>query len=166
MLGLTRRKDVAPMTRPQITEFGLLDPWAEFNRFRTEIDPLFRAFFGPIPRELEGTGTFTPAVDLYETAEELVLHAYLPGVSQEDIHLEVAGDTIRLRGERKPIVPETDVTVHQAQSGYGTFDLQYVLPVDVQTERCTAAYRNGILEVHLPKVEAARPRTVEIHVAG
>jgi HSP20 family protein len=166
MLGLTRRKDVAPGTRPQITGLRRLDPWVEFTRLGTEIDPLFRAFFGPTLPGIEETGTFTPAVDLYETAEELVLHAYLPGVSQEDIHLEVVGDTIRLWGERKPIVPETEVTVHLAQSGYGTFDLRYTLPVNVQTERCTATYRNGILEVHLPKVEAARPRTVEIHVAG
>jgi HSP20 family protein len=138
----------------------------ELDRFRTEIDPLLRALFGPTTRRIEGSGTFTPPVELYETAEELVLSVYLPGMSREDVHLEVVGDAIHLWGESKPTVPEKEVTIHLAQFGYGSFDLRYTLPVEIQTERCTATYRNGILEVHLPKVAAARPQPVEIRVEG
>jgi HSP20 family protein len=166
MLGLTRGKGTAPLARAPRPEIGRYDPWTELNRFRGEIDPFFRAFFGPPFRAMEESGVFTPPVDLYETAEELVLHVYLPRLSREDVHLEVEGDTIHLWGETKPTVPEKEVTIHLAQGGYGAFDLRYRLPVEVQTEKCAATYRNGILEVRLPKVEAARPRKVEIRVEG
>jgi HSP20 family protein len=109
---------------------------------------------------------FTPAVDLYETAEEMVLHAYLPGMSREDIHLEVVGETLHLSGETKPRTPETEATVHLAEGNYGRFDFRYTLPVEVKTDQCKAVYRNGVLEVRLPKTEAARPKPVEITVEG
>jgi HSP20 family protein len=165
MFGLMHRRTAAPVVQPPRTE-PAWDPWFEWNQARPEIEPLLRAFFGPIPRPIEGRGTFTPPVDLYETAEELVLRVYLPGMSPEDVHLEVVGDTIHVWGERKPTVPEKEVTIHLAQLGYGTFDLRYALPVEVQTERCTATYRSGIIEVHLPKVATARPQPVEIRVEG
>jgi HSP20 family protein len=166
MFGLAPSKDAAPVTRPRQTEFGRWDPWVELNRFRTEIDPFIRAFFGPTSRQIGGSGTFTPPVDLYETTEELVLQVYLPGMSREDVHLEVVGDAIHLWGESKPIVPEKEVTVHLTGGYYGSFDLRYTLPVEIQSERATATYRGGILEVHLPKVENARPRSVEIRIEG
>jgi HSP20 family protein len=166
MFGLTQSKDAAPVTRPRQREFGAWDPWAELDRVRTEIDPFFRAFFGPTRRQIAGSGTVTPPVDLYETAEELVLRAYLPGISREDVHLEVVGDTIHLWGESKAVVPEKEFTVHLTGGYHGSFDLRYTLTVEVQSERCMATYRGGILEVHLPKVETARPRRVPIQVEG
>jgi HSP20 family protein len=166
MLGLTRGKDATPLTRPRQREFERWDPWAELDRVRTELDPIFRTFFGPTPRWIEGRAAFTPPVDLYETAEELVLQVYLPGMSREDVQLEVVGDAIHLWGESKPVAPEKDVTIHLAGGTYGPFDLRYTLPVEVQTERCTATYRGGILEVHLPKAETARPRSVQVQIEG
>jgi HSP20 family protein len=166
MSALTQSKDAARVPRPRHTEFGRWDPWAELDRVRTEIDPFFRAFLGPTPRQIEGYRAFTPPVDLYETAEELVLRVYLPAMSREDVHLEVVGDTIHLWGESKPVVPEKEFTVHLTGGYCGAFDLRYALPVEVQSERCTATYRGGVLEVHLPKVETARPRRVQIEVEG
>jgi HSP20 family protein len=166
MFERTRSKDAAPLALPRFTEFGRVDPWMELNRVRTEMDPLFRAIFGLTPRLVEGTSVFAPPVDLYQTTEELVLRAYLPGVSSEDVHLEVVGDTIHLWGETKPITPEKGVTIHLSGGCYGPFDLRYALPVEIQTKRCTANYRGGILEVHLPKVETAQPHPVEIRVEG
>lgn len=166
MLGLARRNNKTALARPERTWIGRWDPWSEFSRIRSEMDRLFGELFGQTPRLFEGAGTFTPAVDLYETANEVVLNAYLPGMSREDIHLEVIGDTIHLWGESKSNVPEKDVTVYLAQGGFGRFDLRYSLPVEVKPEECKAVYRNGVLEVHLPKAESAKPRPVEVQIAG
>jgi HSP20 family protein len=142
------------------------DPWGEFNRLQTEMDRLFTGLFRPAPRPMEGIPTFTPAVDLYETGEEVVINAYLPGISREDIHLEVVGDVIRITGETKAAVPEKDVTVHAMEGGYGRFEIRYTLPAPVKTEACKATYRNGVLEVRLPKVEEVKAKPIEIRVEG
>ena len=166
MLGLRRRENETALTRPLDTEMTPWNPWAEFDRLRAEMDRLFGGMLGPPPRLPEGYGAFRPAVDMYETADELVLNAHLPGMSREDIHLEVVGDTIHLSGETKGNLPEKDVTVHRAEGSYGRFDVRCTLPVEVKPEECKAVYRNGMLELRLPKTEAAKPKPVEIRIEG
>jgi HSP20 family protein len=170
MLGLTRRDGEPIPARPGKVEGKTIperwDPWSEFTRLQTEMDRLFTGLLRPAPRVMEGIPTFAPAVDLYETAEEVVMNAYLPGISREDIHLEVIGDTLRIAGETKAAVPEKDVTVHALEGGYGRFDLRYTLPVAVKTEACKAIYRNGVLEVRMPKVEEVKAKPIEIRVEG
>jgi HSP20 family protein len=111
-----------------------------------------------------GSHRWAPAIDLYETPEDLFLNAYLPGMSREEIHVQVEGNTVRLSGSGKPHLPEGEVTVHLAQGGFGKFDIRYTLPVEVQSDAVQAVYRNGILELRLPKAEAARRRVVEVQV--
>jgi HSP20 family protein len=166
MLGLARRNTETAMPRPQPTEVGRWDPWSMFNQLQAEMERSFNSLFGPTPRWTEEFGAFTPAVDLYETGEELVLNAHLPGISREDVQVEILGDTIHITGETKRPVPEKDVTVHQAQSRYGKFDLRYTLPVEVKAEQVKAIYRNGVLEIRLPKVEAAKPKPVPVTIEG
>jgi HSP20 family protein len=172
MLGLRRRENETELARPRGMEMAPWTPWNEFDRLRTELDRLFGSVWGTPPRLIEagypvaGGAAFAPAVDMYETADEIVLTAHLPGMSREDIHLEVLGDTIRITGETRSNVPEKDVTVHKAEGAYGRFDLRYTLPVEVKPEECKAVYRNGMLEVRLPKVEAAKPTPIEIRVEG
>lgn len=172
MLGLKRRENETAPARPLGTEPAAWDPWKEFTRIRTEIDHLFGEVLGTPPRLLEagypkaGEGAFVPAVDIYETAEEVVLNVHLPGISREDLRLELVGDTLHLTGETKPAVPEKEVRVHRAEGAYGRFDLRYEMPVEVKPEECKAVYRNGMLEIRLPKSEAAKPKPVEIRVEG
>jgi HSP20 family protein len=166
MFGLTRRNADTAVARPERTEIRRWDPWSEFTRIRSEMDQLFGNFFGPIPRLTSEIDAFTPAADLYETADEVVVSAHLPGVSREDIHVEVIGDTLHISGESKPTVPEKDVTVHLAQSSYGKFDFRCSLPAEVKVEQVKATYRNGVLEIHLPKTEEAKPKPVEVKIEG
>lgn len=166
MLGLTRRDGEAAVARPYAATPTRWDPWSDFNRIRSEMDTLFDRFFGPGPRYGETAAGFAPAVDLYETKEEFVLNAYLPGLSREDIHLEVIGATLHIWGERKSLLPEKEAVIHIAQGGQGTFDFRYTLPVEVKAEEVKATYRNGVMEVRLPKAEWARPRPVEVQIEG
>jgi HSP20 family protein len=166
MLGLTRRNPETALAQPPRPAMERWNPWGEFDRIRAEMDRLFGGLVGTAPRWTVEPGVFTPTVDLYETTDEVVVNAYLPGMSREDIHLEVMGNTLRLYGETKPAVPEKDVTVHLAEGTYGRFEFRYALPVEVKAEECRAAYRNGVLEVRLPKAESAKPKPVEIRVEG
>jgi HSP20 family protein len=120
-------------------------------------------FAAPGPAN-SGSHRWAPAIDLYETPEDLFLNAYLPGMSREEIHVQVEGNTVRLSGSGKPNLPEGEVTVHLAQGGFGKFDIRYTLPVEVQSDAVQAVYRNGILELRLPKAESARRRVVEVQV--
>jgi HSP20 family protein len=166
MLGALRRNGETALTRPRTEVVPRWDPWEEFAQIRTEMDRLFSGLFGPTPRWTEGASTFTPAVDLYETTEEVVLNTYLPGISREDLHIDVTGDTIRIIGETKSAVPEREVTVHVAQGGYGKFDFRYGLPLEIKPDQVKATYRNGVLEVRLPKAEVAKPRPVQVQIDG
>lgn len=165
MLGLTRRNGETALTRPLGTTLGRWDPWGDFNRIRAEMDSLFERFFGQMPRYAEGIG-FAPAVDLYETKEEFVFNIALPGMSREDIHLEVIGNTVHVWGERKTALPEQDAVIHLAQSGTGAFDFRYTLPVEVKTDQVKATYRNGVMEIRLPKADWARPKAIEVQIEG
>jgi HSP20 family protein len=166
MLDPTRRNGETVPARARTTPIARWDPWSEFNRLSTELDGLFTSLFGTAPRPVEGITTFTPAVDLYETAEELVVNAHLPGISREDLTVEVLADSIRIAGETRLSIPEIGVTVHQTQGRYGKFDVRYSLPIEIKAEQVKATYRNGVLEVRLPKVEAVRPKPVEVRVEG
>lgn len=166
MLGLKRRDHDTQIARPQIQDVTRWDPWSEFSRLRSDMDSLFGSVFGPMPRLEPSISAFTPAVDLYETADEVVLNVYLPGMSREDIHVKVLGDSIHISGESKANVPEKDVTVHLRQGGFGRFDLRYSLPVEVKAPEVKALYRNGVLEIRLPKAESAKPQPVEVAIEG
>jgi HSP20 family protein len=172
MLELTRRngesgrRERLETTWPVATPIGNWDPWNEFSRLNGALDRLFTGLFGTVPRPVEGNTTFTPDIDLYETTEELVVNAYLPGINREDLHLEVLGDTLRITGELKHSIPETSMRVYVAQGRSGKFDLRYSLPIEIIAEQVKATYRRGVLEVRLPRAEAARPSQVEVRIEG
>jgi HSP20 family protein len=167
MLELTRRNGHSErqgLDRPVAAPIGEWDPWSEFSQLNGALDRIFTGLSGTVPRPAEGVTTFTPRIDLYETAEELVVNAYLPGIRREDLHLEVLGDTLRIAGETKRNIPATGVRVHVAQGRSGKFDLRYSLPTEINAEQVKATYHSGVLEVRLPKVEAVRPKPVDVHI--
>jgi HSP20 family protein len=160
------RRERREATWPVATPIGHWDPWNEFSRLNGALDHLFTGLFGTVPRPVEGTTTFTPEIDLYETAEELVVNLYLPGINREDLHVEVLGDTLRITGEVKQSIPETTTRVYVAQGRAGKFDLQYTLPIEIIAEQVKATYRRGVLEVRLPRAITARPSQVDVRIEG
>ncbi|MDW8105426.1 MAG: Hsp20/alpha crystallin family protein [Armatimonadota bacterium] len=145
------------------------DPFAEMERLHREMDRLFDRLFpwSPLSRWSSDTEIgFEPAVDIYETGDELVVFATLPGVEMKDIQVEATADTLILRGERKPLLADENATVHyrSAWGGHGTFEARYDLPVEIDPNKVKATLRNGILEVRLPKVESARTKAVKVQV--
>jgi HSP20 family protein len=109
-----------------------------------------------------GASTWVPAVDLYETDEAFVFKAELPGLRKDDIHLEVHDRTLTLRGERKYETDVKDEHYHRRERSYGSFQRVFTLPATVDAEKVQTSFKDGILELRLPKHEAAKPKRIAI----
>src|SRR5581483_10133903 len=133
----------------------------------THTDPLanLRLFEDAFTRLLSEPRTgrpWSPAVDIYETADELVLKADIPEVSLKDIDVHVENQTLTLSGERKFERDQNDRGYHRIERSYGQFTRSFAVPSSVDTEAVSAEYKNGVLTVKLPKKAAAKPRQVKI----
>jgi len=135
-------------------EFRLGDMQGEMNR-------LFDRFVGRPMNAAGGERMWFPAADVSETKDELVLTFDIPGVAEKDIKLSITGDLLTLRGERRFEAEEKDM-YHRVERVYGRFERSVQLPTMVQGDKVTAKYRDGVLEVKLPKAEEVKPREIKI----
>lgn len=125
--------------------------------------------FGDVTR-LTGTedatwGNWIPAVDIFEKEDNLVLRAELPGMKEKDIDVHVENGVLTLRGERKREDEVKSESYHKIERYYGSFARTFALPTTVDVPKIRASYKDGILEVILPKAEAAKPKRIEIKTA-
>ena len=132
--------------------------------FQDEMNRMSNQFFRGGNGEEAGWGlrTWTPPVDIYETDEALVLKAELPGVSKEDVHVEIHQNTLLLRGQRRHEAEVKEENYHRVERAYGSFQRSFMLPTLVDQEHVQATYHDGVLELRLPKSEAAKPKRVAI----
>lgn len=104
------------------------------------------------------TGNFGPSVDLRETDNEIVLHADIPGVNREDLDITVDENMVILKGETKRDQTREERGYHLTERRYGSFYRTIPLPVEVKSDQAVAHYKNGVLELRVPKVETAARR--------
>jgi HSP20 family protein len=135
----------------------------------THSDPLanlrlFEDAFTRMLSEPRAGRPWSPAVDIFETEDELVLKADVPEVDLNDIDVHVENNTLTLSGERKFKKDDTSKGYHRIERGYGQFTRNFTVPSTVDTEKVAAEYHNGVLTVKLPKKAAAKPRQVKIDV--
>ena len=136
------------------------EPIREMMTLREAMDLLFDdAFTRPIG---SNGGSTTPAIDLYQTDEEVVVKAALPGLKAEDVQITVTDNVLTLRGEFKWENGQEEATYHIREQRYGSFERSIMLPVDVQTDKAKADFQNGVLTITLPKAEAVKPKTINI----
>ena len=125
---------------------------------------LFEDAFTRLVNEPASNRPWSPAVDIYETENELVLKADLPDVEQKDIDVRVENQTLTIAGERKFEKQEDNKGFHRIERSYGKFVRSFAVPNSFDTEHIGAQYHNGVLSVTLPKKEAAKPRQIKIEV--
>ena len=135
----------------------------------THYDPLanlrlFEDAFTRFLSEPSSNRPWSPAVDIYETENELVLKADLPEVSLKDIDVRMENQTLTIAGERKFEKEENNKGFHRIERSYGNFVRSFAVPNTFDTEKISAEFHNGVLSVTLPKKEAAKPRQVKIEV--
>ena len=122
-------------------------------------------FFGDSPLATGSTlGAWSPKVNITETKDELVLTAELPGLKEEDVHIEVENNVLSIGGEKSEERTEGDEErkYHLWERSYGSFQRSFTLPRTVQADGITARFDSGVLKVHLPKVAEAKGRKIEI----
>ncbi|HYO78475.1 MAG TPA: Hsp20/alpha crystallin family protein [Thermoanaerobaculia bacterium] len=139
-------------------------PQQDIKALQTQLN----RFFEPFARFAVGdedlvSGAWAPAVDVAETQEKIFVRAEVPGMRQEDIQIEFENGLLTLRGERK-LEKVEGVTWHRVERIYGNFSRSFTLPRTVDPEKITATYREGILEVEVPKREEAKPKQIRIAV--
>jgi HSP20 family protein len=110
-----------------------------------------------------GQHMWSPPVDIYETDDALVLKAELPGVSTDEVSIEIHQNTLTLRGQRTHNAEVKEDRYHRVERAYGSFQRAFTLPMLVDQEKVQATYRDGVLELRLPKSEAAKPKRIAIH---
>jgi HSP20 family protein len=105
-----------------------------------------------------------PVVDFYDEKDDLVVKAELPGMEKQDIEVNVTDHTLTIKGEKKKAAEIEEENYYQSERYFGSFHRRLELPSDVQAEKAKASFKNGILEVRLPKTEVAKPKEIKVAV--
>jgi HSP20 family protein len=138
---------------------GRFDPFAELSRLQ---DGLARV--ASATRQGGGQAMFSPAVDIWEGKESIVVKAELPGVRPEEVQISVENDLLTISGERRFDRDEGEEGWRRVESTYGSFTRTFALPKTVAVDAIDAKLENGVLTLRLPKRAEARPRKIEVKV--
>ena len=148
-----------------MTNLTRWEPARELMTLREAMDRLFDdAFTRPFSLMREGGSNWSsPAVDMYQTDQEVVVKASLPGVKADEVQISVNDDVLTIKGEVKHEEEKKDKSWHLREQRWGAFERSITLPGGVVSDRAKAEFENGILTITLPKSEKAKPRTINIH---
>jgi len=141
-------------------------PFKDIEKARSEMDrPLDTFLFGkPKASGFAGEEEWQPPIDVAETESELVINVEIPGVDPKDIDVSLSGDTLFIKGEKKPETEEKEEDYHLVERNYGSFTRSIRLLVEVQSDKISASYKNGVLTVVLPKPEGTQKKEIKIKV--
>lgn len=141
------------------------EPFRELMSLREAMDRLFEESFVR-PWRLLPFEYGTPAVDMYQTDDAVVVKASLPGVKPEDIDISITGDTLTIRGESKSQEEVKEENYIRREMRYGSFTRTLPIPVSVQTDKAEAVFENGVLTLTLPKAEEVKPKSIKVQAKG
>lgn len=142
------------------------DPFREFDGIQARLNRMFgeRALRG-FEADETSFADWAPAVDIQETDNEYVVKADLPEVKKEDVKVGFEDGVLTVEGERKMEKEEKNKKFHKIERGYGKFVRRFALPTEVDGAKVSAEFKEGVLNVHLPKTANARPKAIEVKVA-
>ena len=142
------------------------DAFRDLNILQDRMNRLFdNAGRGWKSDEPSATTTWSPSVDIFETEGEIVVKAELPGMERKDITLNLENNVLTLKGERRFEKETKEENYHRIERSYGSFLRSFTLPDAADGSKVSADFKDGVLTVHLPKGEKARPKAVEVKVA-
>jgi len=141
------------------------DPFREVVALQNRMNTLF----GNLNTESDSpltTGSFVPAVDVYEDEKKVVLKLEVPGIEEKDLDVRVENNTLTVKGERKFEKEEKEENFHRIERRYGSFYRSFTLPSTVDTENVDAKYEAGVLKLELKKKPEAQPKQIKVNVGG
>jgi HSP20 family protein len=150
-------------------------PWRPFmglTSWEREMDRMMDDLFGrrmrpwwPSIWPRAGDGEFiTPMVDVYEEKDDIVVKAELPGLGKDDVEVNISESELTLKGEKKKEETIDEENYYRCERSYGTFLRSVDLPADVQADKVKASFKNGVLEIRMPKTEEAKTKEIKIKV--
>ena len=141
------------------------NPRRDFFNWPVRMNRLFEDFFQPTVFSGEETAPWNwqPTADLYETDNQFVITAELPGVDKKDIGVDVKGRVLTLSGERSSENEVKEKNYHHEERIYGKFERSFTLPADVDPDKVKADYKDGILKIEIPKPEGRKPKQITVH---
>ena len=141
-------------------------PLRSMMSFRDEMDRMLDDFYGRMSPSGESyEGDWLPAMDMRENDGEVLVSLELPGMSKSDIKVSVKNDVLSITGEKKAEKADEKENVHRVERTYGYFKRSVALPVEVDSGKVKASFKDGVLKVTLPKVEAKKPKEIPIQVS-
>ena len=141
------------------------EPFRDLMTAQRDFNRLFREAFSPLFGEAElSTRSWAPPVDIYETENDIILKAELPGVDPKDVEVRVEDNNLYLKGERKFEKEVKEQNYHRVERSYGSFARSFSLPNSINADKVKAEYKDGLLTLTMPKREEAKPKTIKIDV--
>jgi HSP20 family protein len=141
------------------------DPFRNLSTLQEQVNRLFETSYRG-RSDNSALTTWAPAVDIYETENELVLKADLPDVNEQDLDIQIENNMLTIRGERKFDHEVKEDNYLRIERTYGAFSRSFSLPNTVNPEAIKAEYKNGVLRVELPKRAESKPRQVKVNVGN
>jgi len=139
------------------------EPIREVMTLRNAMDRLFEdSFVRPARVWADVDGGSVLPVDVYQTDEDLVIKASLPGFKPEEVDISITGDTLTIKGEHKAEEETREADYLVKERHWGTFSRTMTLPVDIQSEKAEAIFENGVLRLTLPKAEEVKPKQIKV----
>jgi len=136
------------------------EPAREMMTLREAMNHLFDdAFTRPLTLR---DGWTAPAIDMYQTDDEIVVKASLPGVKADEVQINITGEILTLKGETKQVEEKKDKAWHMREQRWGAFERAIALPTEVVADKAKAEFENGILTITLPKAEEVKPKIINI----
>jgi HSP20 family protein len=147
---------------------GRWNPWKELEEMEKRLSTVFgpaRSAAGGDKKEAIAVTEWSPLVDITEDDKEFVVKAEIPEMKKEDIKINVHDDVLTISGERKYEKEEKGKKYHRVERAYGSFMRSFTLPEEADGTKVSAEYKDGVLKVHLPKSEKAKPKAIEVKIA-
>lgn len=144
------------------------DPFRELEDLQSRLS----ALFGRAPVRKDGdkqealrVAEWAPLVDITEDDKEYLIKAELPEVKKDEVKVSVQNDVLTISGERKYEKEEKNKKYHRVERAYGSFARSFTIPEDADAEQVSGEFKDGVLKVHLPKSEKAKPKSIEVKVS-
>jgi HSP20 family protein len=137
------------------------EPAREMMTLREAMDRLFDDAFTR-PFSLANNGWSVPAVDMYQTDNEVVVKAALPGIKADEVQINVTGEVLTIKGDTRQENETKEKAYHIREQSWGTFERSLILPTEVIADKAKADFENGILTITLPKAEEVKPKSISI----
>ncbi len=142
------------------------NPFKEIEEVRSAMDRLWDTFWFGVPqkRDFSGEAEWLPAVDVAETKSEIVVNVEAPGIDPKEFDISLSEKTLTIRWEKKQEKVEEEENYHLVERRYGTFTRSILLPQEVESDKISASYKNGVLTVTAPKSEGTEKKEIKVKV--